>query len=66
MTMNLKEAITEAAEFYARHAEWERSRAEQATKGSNIATEMLLAARYNEGRAAAMRETLDLINRFLG
>lgn len=66
MEKTLKSQITEAADYYKRHAEWERSRAEQATNGSDIAAEMMMAARYNEGRAAAMREALDLINRYLG
>ena len=63
--MTLKEAITEAAEFYERHAAWQRKKAETAQSGT-AKDVMENAARYNEGRAAAMREALDLINRFIG
>lgn len=66
MEKTLKQQVLDAADFYKRHAEWERKRAEQATKGSGIADEMMQAAKYNEGRAAAMLEALDLINRYLG
>lgn len=65
MNMNLKEAIIETAEFYERHAAWQRDKIETA-QSETAKGIMERAARYNEGRAAAMREALDLINRFLG
>ena len=41
MEKTLKQQVLDAADFYKRHAEWERKRAEQATKGSGIADEMM-------------------------
>lgn len=65
MNMNLKEVIVETAEFYERHAAWQWDNAK--TAQSEAAKDIMEnAARYNEGRAAAMREALGLINRFLG
>lgn len=66
MENTLKQRLADCAEFYKKHAEWEISRAEQATDGSSIAAEMMLAARYNEGRAAAMLEALDLVTKYIG
>lgn len=65
MNMNLKKAITETAEFYERHAawQWDKAKTAQSETAKGI---MERAARYNEGRAAAMREVIDLINRFIG
>ena len=65
MNMNLKEVIIETAEFYERHAEWQWDKAKTA-QSETAKGIMERAARYNEGRAAAMREALDLIDRFLG
>lgn len=66
MEKTLTQRVLDAADFYKSHAEWERKRAEQATKGSWIAEEMMQAAKYNEGRAAAMLEALDLIKQYIG
>lgn len=60
----LIQELTEQAEFYERHSEWERSRAEQATDGSSIKTETMMACRFNEGRAQAMREAIELVRKW--
>lgn len=65
MTITLKKAITEAAEFYERHAKWQRDKLETA-QGDTAKEIMERGIWYNEGRAAAMREALDLVNRLLG
>lgn len=57
----LKQWIIEAIEHYERHAEWERKCAEKATNGSDIKIETLMAAKFNEGRASAYKEMLELI-----
>ena len=64
--MTLKEYVTKAAELYESRAEWETKRAEQATNGSNIQREISQASAYNRGRAAAMREVLDIIDNIIG
>lgn len=46
---------------YSRHAEWEKARADRATTGSDIQQEILRAYSYNKGRAAAIKEVLDLL-----
>lgn len=66
MNTTLKQTLKKAQEFYTRHAEWERKKAEQATPGSNIREEMLRAAAYNEGRAKAMEEALGFLEQYLG
>lgn len=57
----IKEYITEAIDFYTRHAEYERMRAEQATNGSKIQAELMMASKFNEGRASAYEEMLERI-----
>jgi len=49
---------------YVKHAEWEKNRADRATEGSSIQQEILRAYSYNKGRAAAIKEVLDLIGGF--
>ena len=66
MEKTLKQQVLYAADFYKRHAEWERKRAEQATKGSGIAPEKMGADKCNEGAWAALLEAPDLIERYLG
>lgn len=66
MKETLKKMLEEAAAHYERHAEWEKARAEQATDGSNIQHEVLRAYKYNLGRAAGIREALQLIEEIIG
>ena len=57
----IKEFMEEAIAHYTRDAEYERKRAKQATDGSSIQIELLMAAKFNEGRANAYKEMLALI-----
>lgn len=66
MKNTLKETIKKAMEHYESNAAWEKKKAEQATKGSDIQHEVLRASEFNRGRSCAMREVLDLLDRFIG
>ena len=57
----LKAELRKMIEHYEAHAAWERKRANPATKGSGIAISSWGGAKYNEGRAAACKEILELI-----
>lgn len=52
------ERMNAAVDFYSRHAEFERKRAEQATDGSKIQTELLVSSAFNRGRVDAYMEML--------
>ena len=60
-TQTIREYITEAIEFYTRHADWERAKAEQATSGSKIQAELMMSSKFNEGCASAYAEMLERI-----
>ncbi len=62
----LRQELLATAEHYRQHAAWERKRAEQATNGSMVQAEIMQAAKYNEGRAAAMLEAVELLDRYIG
>jgi hypothetical protein len=62
----LKESLKEMKEFYERHSEYERTRANQATKGSGIQNELMMASKYNEGRAKGVEEALSIMMDYFG
>lgn len=64
--MNLKQKLQQRADHYERHAKWERSRAEMATDGSSIQIECIMAAKFNEGRASAMKEAIEIAENITG
>ena len=66
MKENLKEQFAKGAEFYERLAQGAKQFAEQATTGSELQKEEILAAEYNLGRAAAFREALRFVEEFIG
>ena len=55
------ERMNEAIDFYTRHSKWERKRAEQATDGSKIQNELMMASEFNRGRASAYKEMLSML-----
>jgi hypothetical protein len=57
----VKEFLQDGLKHYEDHAQWERKCAERCTEGSDRQQEILRAARFNEGRAAAYKEILDFI-----
>lgn len=57
----IKQHLIDGAKHYEDHAAWERKRAEHCTKGSDVMYENMMAAKYNEGRAAAYREILEFL-----
>ena len=63
--ITVKQMLIEAAEHYERHAEYERKRADRATHGSDIQRELREAYQFNRGRAKAMREALEYIEKEL-
>lgn len=66
MDKTLKQFIKEAAEHYDRHADWEKGRMKYVTSGSSNERELLQAYEFNRGRAAAMREVLNILDKFIG
>lgn len=62
----LKQELSNMANHYMRHAEWELKRAKQATPGSKVAQEIMQAYKYNAGRAAAITEALAIVEQYIG
>ena len=65
MDISLKQYLQEAADHYERHAEHELKAAER-FPGGKLHTEIIAAYNYNRGRAAAMREALELVEELIG
>lgn len=61
----LEREITEAIDFYERHAEMEMKRAERMTEGCSFRCEVEKAAFGNTEKARAMREALELIRKYI-
>lgn len=66
MNKTLKQQFKEAIAHYEVHADYEKRRGLQATDGSNIQNELLMAAKFNEGRAKGFKEALEILEQIIG
>lgn len=60
------DTIEAAAKYYDRHAERLERRADRAAEGSKDKMQLIGAAKFNRGRAAAMREVIEFIEEYNG